>query len=146
MTLSCPACGAEIIVRAVTRPPRAISPRTGRTRRETPGREEDWTPRSGPAQLRLDRPAGLQVRKEAIDAVNAVCAQVGISLSELRGPDRGQSIVQVRQAAMAAARDAGASLGETAHLLARDRSTVLHGVRAYRDRQQPESNPTKGAP
>jgi len=73
--------------------------------------------------------------------IRAVMASVAalhrLSLAELVARNRRQPLAAIRQAAMKAAYDRGAHPEDIAHVLKRDRSTVLHGIEVERGRSLP---------
>lgn len=74
----------------------------------------------------------LSMERIALD----VALEHGITLAELTGPARHRRQAWPRQEAMARMHEAGYSLSQIARFLDRDHTTILHGVRAHKARQQ----------
>lgn len=65
------------------------------------------------------------------------CLIHGLHIGELRGPGRARDVSWPRQQFMAEAHATGFySLPRIGNFLNRDHTTILHGIRAYRDRMQ----------
>lgn len=65
----------------------------------------------------------------------ATAAKYGLTLSELRGPDRRHHIAHPRQEGMLIAHRAGYSLHMIGIYLRRDHTTIMHGVRVAEERE-----------
>lgn len=130
----CPACGSRLSLDVISM--------------TVPGPEDQLTLDQGRPRV-VPEPAPIPVRVDVIErstvaalgsgelaraAVLDYCVANGVSLSLLTGRSRSAMAVLHRQAAMAAARMAGASLPAIGRVLGRDHTTVLHGVRAHERR------------
>ncbi|WP_226552963.1 helix-turn-helix domain-containing protein [Celeribacter naphthalenivorans] len=79
-------------------------------------------------------------RRTAINTASAIATRVaekyGITLGDLRGPERTRNIAHPRQEAMAAIRAArpDMSLPQIGRFFNRDHTTVIHGIRAVEKR------------
>lgn len=63
------------------------------------------------------------------DLLDAVCKHFGVTRDQLTGKDRHASIALARQVASWLLRERGYSYPEIGHMLARDHSTIMAGVR-----------------
>lgn len=75
-------------------------------------------------------------RQRSIETLAQIIAEgTGLSIKELRGSGRTRALSWPRQALMAAAENEGHSLPRIGRYLGgRDHTTVLHGVRSFRER------------
>ena len=78
-------------------------------------------------KLAVDHAASGPMRSIA----DAVVAQYGLTLAEMRGPSQRPAISHPRQHVMAALREAGYSMAQIGSFLRRDHSTVVHGLRSH---------------
>jgi chromosomal replication initiation ATPase DnaA len=95
--------------------------------------------RSEPRRLRLSDVAVVQAlaARGLLELLDRVCAQRGVTRSELCGDARTQSVAAARQELWWLIRhhpDRSYSFVEIARFFGRDHTTVLHGVAAYERR------------
>ena len=67
-----------------------------------------------------------------IEAAESVAAAYGLTLEDLRAPNRTASLVRVRREAMRAVRALGASYPETGAVFCRDHGTVMNALRVLK--------------
>jgi chromosomal replication initiation ATPase DnaA len=77
-------------------------------------------------------------RRRMRDIIAEVSQTSGVSIADLRGPDRHRRIAWPRQAAMLLMHEAGHTLPQIAEYLHRDHTTILHGIKRARARAEAE--------
>lgn len=71
---------------------------------------------------------------DAVEIATAKAGEYGFTFDEVCSPNRSIPLTRGRHAVMAALSDAGHSYSQIGALLNKDPSTVMHGVRAHRQR------------
>ena len=78
-------------------------------------------------------------RREVICIIKEVALATGFTPRQIVSQDRTKAIVHARHLAMFEAKEAGASLGEIGRAFGRDHTSVIHAVRAERERREPKA-------